>query len=82
MWNPKYDTNEPIYRKQIIEIEIENFYFIEIEKDSKDSQTQRIDLWLPVGRGLQKGWSGGGNQQTQTNMYRMDKQEGSIVQHK
>ena len=32
-----------------------------------------------MGRGLEEGWSGGGNQQMQTIMYRMDKQEGPIV---
>ena len=38
MWNLKYGTNEPIYRKET------------------DSQTWRIDLWFPRGRGRE--WDG------------------------
>ena len=45
-----------------------------------DTQTKRTDLWL---------WGGGGkeglgvwDQQMQTIMYKMDKQQGPIVQHR
>ena len=43
-------------------------------KTETDSQTQRIDLWLPRGRGKQ--WDGQGiwDWQMQTIPFRMDKQ--------
>ena len=50
-------------------------------KTKTSLQIQRTDVWLPRGRG-----SGGGelavwDQQTQTNLHRMDKQQGHITQH-
>ena len=71
MWNLKYDTNEPIY---------------ETETDSQtqktDSQTQRTDLWLPRGRGSGRDGLGVWDQQMQTIIYRMDKQQGPTVNHR
>ena len=29
-----------------------------IYETETDSQTQRTDLWLPVGRGMEEGWTG------------------------
>ena len=48
-----------------------------------DSQTQRIDLWLPRGKGV---WGRDGlgvwDQQIQTVIQRMDKQQGPTVQYR
>ena len=43
-----------------------------------DSQTQRTDLWLPRERDKLGVW----DQQMQTVIYRMDKQQGPTVQHR
>ena len=53
-----------------------------IYETETDSQTQRTDLWLPRGREGGEGWMGGWDQQMQTIMYRMDKQQGPTVQHR
>ena len=54
-----------------------------IYETETDSQTQRTDWWLPQGRG-EWGREGLGvwDYQTQTTIYRMDKQQGYIVQHR
>ena len=36
-------------------------------------------LWLPRGKGAGEGWIGVWDKQMQTIMYRMDKQQGTIV---
>ena len=48
-----------------------------------DPQTERTHLWLPRGRveGARDGL-GLWNQQMQTIIYRMDRQQGPIVQHR
>ena len=46
-----------------------------------DSQTQRTDLWLPKGKGRGRDGLAVWDQQMQTLIYRMDKQEGPTVQH-
>ena len=52
-----------------------------IYETETDTQTKRIDLWLPEwgeGREGLEVW----DQQKQTNIYRMDKWQGYTVQHK
>ena len=46
-----------------------------IHKTETDSQTQRMDLWLPRGSDGLGDWG----QQMQTIIYRMDKPQGPIV---
>ena len=53
-----------------------------IHKTETDTLTQRTNLWLPKG---ESGWGREGlevwDQQMQTIIYRMDKQQGPTVQH-
>ena len=44
-----------------------------------DSQTQRTDLWLSVGRGRGREGQGARGEQVQTTIHRMDKQQGPTV---
>ena len=46
-----------------------------------DSQTQRTDLWLPREGGWGRDGLGVGDQQMQTSVYRMDKQQGNYIQY-
>ena len=68
IWHLKCDTNEHIYETET------------------DSQTQRTDLWLPglvwVGGCGGKEGLGVWEQQMQTVIYRMNKQQGPTVQHR
>ena len=46
-----------------------------------DSQTQRTDLWLLSSREYRRMGLGVGDQQMQTSIHRMGKQQGPTVQH-
>ena len=52
-----------------------------IYKTETDSQTQKTNLWLPKGKRVGRGKLGIWDQQIQTTIYQIDKQQGSIVQH-
>ena len=62
---------------------IQNMTQKNLSTTETDSQTQKTNFWLPKGKGV---WErdGGGvwGQQMQTITYRMDKQQGPIVQHR
>ena len=50
-----------------------------IYKSETDSQTQKINLWLPKGKG-RRGINQG--QQIHTTIYKIDKHQGPTVQHR
>ena len=45
----------------------------------KDSQTWKTDLWLPKGKGGDRDKLGVWDQQIQTTIYKIDKQQGPTV---
>ena len=47
-----------------------------------DSQSQRADLWLPVRKSSEREGLGVWDEQMQTIIYRMDKQQGPTVYHR
>ena len=47
-------------------------------KTETDSQIQRTNWWLPVGRGKMRV----GDEEVQTTMYKINKLQGYIVQHR
>ena len=47
-----------------------------------DSQSQRADLWLPVRTSSEREGRGDWDEQMQTIIYRMDKQQGPTVYHR
>ena len=53
-----------------------------IYETETESRTQRIDWWLPRGREWERVGLGVWDQQMQTGIYRMDKQQGPTVQHR
>ena len=56
----------------------ENLWYLGFLISSRDSQTQKTNLWLPEGRESQGLWEG----YVYTVTFKMDNQQGPIVQHK
>ena len=56
----------------------ENLWYLSFLISSRDSQTQKRNLWLPEGRESQGLWEG----YVYTVTFKMDNQQGPIVQHK
>ena len=52
-----------------------------IYKTETDSQIQKTNLWLPKGEGEGRDKLGVWDQQIQTTIYKIDKQQGPTVQH-
>ena len=50
-------------------------------KTERDLQTQKTNLWLPKEKEVGKNKLGVWNQQMQTTIYKIDKQQGPTVQH-
>ena len=53
-----------------------------IYKTETHSQTQKTNLWLPKGKNGGRGKLGVWDQQIQTTIYKIDKQQGPTVQHR
>ena len=53
-----------------------------IYKTETDSQTLRTGLWLPWGWVVGEGWIGSLGLADATSIYRMNKQQGPMVQHR
>ena len=55
---------------------------MDVSMKQKSTHRQRTGLWLPRGRQVREGSIGNSNKQMQTTIDRMDRQQGSTVEHR